>query len=391
MTGLRITGAAMSQFGKYPDRTLAELAGPVVREALAQAGLAPSDVDAVFVANAVGATVLGQEMVAGQAALRGSGLAGAPTFNVENACASGQSAVHLAAAYLAAGMGEVVVALGVERMTHEDRSRPMRALAGAVDVAELGDPSDKPTERSFFMDLYAEKARAAMERGLLPEDFAAVSVKNQAHGASNPRAQFGRSLTVDEVLAARMVVDPLTLLMCSPISDGAACVVLTTKARSGSAEAAVELLATTVRTGRDLEDEMDSATVRAVTAAYEAAGCGPDDLDLVELHDATAPAELDLYVELGLCAPGDAAELLRSGRTRLGGSLPVNPSGGLLAKGHPVGATGIAQLVELTEQLTGRSGDRQVPGARRALAHNAGGWIGHDNAVASVAILGAVR
>ena len=380
----------MSPFGRFTDLGLAALAGDVVKLALAQSGHNASSVDAVFVANAVGATVLGQEMVAGQAALRGSGLLGPPVFNVENACASGQSAVHLAAAYVRAGLADVVVALGVERMTHSDKTRPMRALAGAVDVEELGPPEGKATGHSFFMDLYAEKARAALERGLTLEDFAQVVVKNQANGMLNPRAQFGRDLTVEDVLGSREIVSPLTLLMCSPISDGAACVVITNRSGSADAGAVVELLATAVRSGRD-GSAMQSATVRAAAAAYEEAGVGPEDLSLVELHDATAPAELDLYEDLQLCRPGEAAGLLQSGRTRIDGTVPVNASGGLLAKGHPVGATGIAQIVELSEQLTDRSGARQVSGARLGLAHNAGGWIGDDNAAASVAILAGVR
>lgn len=387
MSEIAIAGAAMSPFGRFTDRGLGSLAAESVSEALKQAGVQSSEVDAVFVANAVGATVLGQEMVAGQAALRGTGLLGVPVFNVENACASGQSALHLAAAYVRAGLAEAVVALGVERMTHADKSRPMRALAGAVDVAELGAPEDKATGHSFFMDLYAAKARRALERGAVLDDFAAVAVKNQAHGSANPRAQFGRVLTIEEVLNARPIVDPLTLFMCSPISDGAACVVVTTRARASKSDSPVALLATTVKSGRD-GAATEPATVRAAAAAYEQAGLGPEDVSLVELHDATAPAELELYEELGLCAPGDAAGLLRSGNTTLGGTQPVNASGGLLAKGHPIGATGIAQVVELVEQLSGRSEARQVPHARHGLAHNAGGWIGDDNAVASVAILG---
>lgn len=388
MSGLRVVGAGMTPFGRHTDQGLAALAAAAVRDALDTAGLAPADVGSVFAANAVGATVLGQEMVAGQVALRGSGLAGVPVFNVENACASGQSAFHLACAYVTAGLTEVALVLGVERMTHADKLRPLRALAGAVDVDELGAPESQATDRSFFMDLYARKARHGLERGATREDFGAVTVKNQAHGQANPRAQFGRTMTVEEVLASRLVVDPLTLFMCSPISDGAACVVVTTAERAGPGRG-VDVLATSVVSGRD-GTGLPSATERAAARAYEVAGVGPADLDLVELHDAAAPAEIELYEELGLAAAGEGPALLRSGRTRLGGALPVNASGGLIAKGHPVGATGVAQLVEGFDQLTGRAGERQVAGARVFLAHNAGGWVGDDNAVASVTVLGGV-
>lgn len=387
MTGLSIIGVGMTPFGRFTEHGLAHLATGAVQDALTCAGVEGADVGAVFVANAVAATVLGQEMVAGQVALRHE-LVGLPVFNVENACASGQTAFHLACAYVTAGLAEVVLALGVERMTHADRTRPLLALAGAVDVDEIGEAERSRTDRSLFMELYAQKARRSLERGATREDFAQVAVKNQAHGLANPRAQFGRTVTVDDVLRSRTIVDPLTLFMCSPVSDGAACVVVTTADRARRSARSIDVLATAVRSGR-AGAAIDTATRRAVLAAYEQAALGPADLGLVELHDAAAPAEIELYEELDLCGAGEGAALLRSGTTRIGGRLPVNVSGGLLAKGHPVGATGVAQLVEAFEQLTGTAGARQVAGARIALTHNAGGWIGDDNAAAAVSILGA--
>jgi acetyl-CoA acetyltransferase len=222
------------------------------------------------------------------------------------------------------------------------------------------------------------------------EDFAAVVVKNQHNGAMNPRAQYGGELSVAEVLASRMVVDPLTLLMCSPISDGAAAVVLMSEAaarRAGTGGPRVR--ASVVRSGNrhDRDDPTSGSTARAARAAFEAAGLGPEDLDCAEVHDASAPAELMVYEQIGLAAPGAGPELLASGRTRLGGELPVNTSGGLLSKGHPIGATGIAQICESTWQLRGEAGPRQVEGARVALTQNGGGWLEGDSAAMAVHIL----
>jgi acetyl-CoA acetyltransferase len=219
------------------------------------------------------------------------------------------------------------------------------------------------------------------------EDIARVSEKNRWHGSFNPHAQFRTPVTVDEVLASRVIADPLRLLMCAPVGDGAAALVVASAdyaRRTGRTGVAVA--ASVIATG-DLDPGAGSPSERAARAAYEQAGLGPVDVDLAEVHDACAPAELWIYEELGLCRPAESAKLLASGATRLGGRVPVNPSGGLLSKGHPLGATGCGQLVELADQLRGRAGDRQVPGARVALAHNCGGLVDGEEAVAVVTIL----
>jgi acetyl-CoA acyltransferase len=208
-------------------------------------------------------------------------------------------------------------------------------------------------------------------------------VKNHHHGALNPHAQYRDEVTVEEVLASRPISGPLRLLMCSPLGDGAAAVVL----RAGIGE--VRVRATALATGRD--DDGELAVERAAAKAYAQAGVGPTDVDVAEVHDAAAPAELQIYEELGLCEPGGGPALLASGATALGGRVPVNTSGGLLSKGHPVGATGCAQIVELADQLRGRAGARQAEGARIGLAENAGGFLGPDQAVACVTILEAAR
>jgi acetyl-CoA acetyltransferase len=330
--------------------------------------------------------------------------------NVENACASGSTAVHQAAAMVSAGLHDCVLALGVEKLYHADKQKSFAAFSGAVDVEALqeimarlraataaaagekksegGAPGEK---RSMFMDIYAAAARMHMQRyGTTVEQFAAVSAKNSLHGSLNPRAQFREAMTVAEVLAAPMIAPPLTRPMCSPIGDGAAAVVVMSerKARELGVAKPVRVLASVLRSGWDHGPDEPGTVEVCSQAAYAQSGVGPEDLDLVECHDASAPAEIMAYESLGLCPRGEGGKLVESGATQLGGRLPVNTSGGLLRKGHPVGATGVAQIVEITEQLQGRSDARQVPNARVGLAHNGGGNIGSDAAAMCVTILG---
>ncbi len=392
MRDVYVAGVGMTRFGKRADATLKDLTGEATREALTDAGLGPGDVEQVFFANAIGGAIVHQEMVAGQVALRPLGIEGVPIVNVENACASASTALTLGAQAIAAGTAERVLCVGAEKMSHPDKAWALAAIGRAVDVEEVfGPEGPQPGGRSYFMDIYAAEGRELMaSRGATSEDFAAIAVKNQSNGARNPRAQYGASTSVAEVLAAREIVPPLTLPMCSPLSDGAAAVVLVSGDALARGDAPVVRLRATalVSGGRGTDSEpQGSATARAAARAYAVAGLGPDDVDVAEVHDAAAPAELAAYEALGLAAPGDAVRLLRAGDTRLGGRVPVNPSGGLLAKGHPIGATGLAQIHELTEQLRGHAGDRQVEGARVALAHNGGGWLHGDNAAVVVSIL----
>jgi acetyl-CoA acetyltransferase len=272
----------------------------------------------------------------------------------------------------------VALAVGAEKMTHPDKARSFAAIGGSIDVEQV--PDAQPSDRSFLMDLYAGAAIDYMEAtGATVQDFAGVVVKNQRHGALNPLAQYGGEVTVDEVLASRPIVWPFTLLMCSPISDGAAAAVLV-GGRSGRERGCPRVAASVVRSA----GPASKVSELAAQAAYEMAGLGPRDLDCVELHEAAASAELTLYEQLGLAAPGHGPALIRGGTTRLGGACPVNTSGGLLARGHPIGATGLAQITEAVLQVRGRAGQRQVEGARVALAQNAGGWGEGDNLVSAV-------
>jgi acetyl-CoA acyltransferase len=391
MRDVVVAGIGMTRFGKFLDRGIRSLAEEAVGSALEDAGADPAGVQTAFFSNAVGGLITGQEMIPGQAALRHTGVLGVPVFNVENACASASSAFHLAWMTVASGMHDVALAVGAEKLTHPDKTVSFRAIGTAVDLEQLheltGPQDGKQEKRSFFMDVYATMAQEYMQRaGATAEDFAEVSVKNHLHGTLNPYAQYRDAVTRQDVLASREIAGPLTLLMCSPIGDGAAAAVLCSRqaARRLGVRDPVVVRASVMVSGRDRNPGEETAVERAAERAYEAAGVAPSDLDVVEVHDAAAPAELMVYEELGLCGRGEGPKLLASGATRLGGRQPVNPSGGLLSKGHPIGATGIGQIVEVVWQLRGQAGDRQVDGARVGLTENGGGFLGTDPAAMSV-------
>jgi acetyl-CoA acetyltransferase len=327
-------------------------------------------------------------MIRGQVVLDGTGLEGKPVINCENACASGSTAAHLAIMAVRSGSADVALALGAEKLTNPDRARTFAVFQAGWDVERFGGPDGK-SDQSAFMSTYAGMARQYMARsGATIEDFAAVSVKSHANGALNPNAQYRDPLTVDEVLASRVIDDPLRLLMCSPIGDGASAVVVANARGLARLDAEpVRVLAAALRSGS--RDESETSVIVAARAAYEHAGIRPDDLDVLEIHDAAAPAELMVTEELGLAGPGEGLALFHAGATRIGGRFPINPGGGLLSRGHPIGATGCAQLTELVDQLRGRCGARQVEDAKIALAENGGGWLGGKGpAVATITILG---
>ncbi|MGH7803366.1 MAG: thiolase family protein, partial [Candidatus Binatia bacterium] len=353
-----IAGTGMTQFGKQMDQTVRTLAEDAVKQALADAGIEAKDVETCFFSNAVQGVMTGQEMIRGQAALRRTGLLGIPIFNVENACASAASAFHLAWMSVASGQYDIALAVGSEKLTHEDKTRAFKAIGTAVDLEGLKDlqkkldstktadmkADDKAGQnRSFFMDVYASMTREYMKAsGATAADFADVAVKSHDHGSLNPKAQYRDRVTREQVLAAREISPPLTLLMCSPIGDGAAAVVLMSekKAKQLGVKQPVEIRASVLISGTDRAGDEPGAVERAALKAYKIGGVDPRDVHVIEVHDAAAPAELIAYEDLLLCGRGEGPALLRSGRTKLGGAQVVNPSGGLLSKGHPIGATG---------------------------------------------------
>ncbi|HEV2364410.1 MAG TPA: thiolase family protein [Caulobacteraceae bacterium] len=402
-----VAGVGMTPFGRKIEAGLKAIAGEAIAAAIAEAGVDKSEIEAAWMSNAAAGVLTGQECIRGEVALRGLGMGALPVVNVENACASASTAFNQACAMVTGGLYDVVLACGFEKMYFEDRAKVFGAFMGAVDVEQLQTilkgletaaaasgasqaAAGAGKNRSMFMDLYAAAARAHMERyGTTARQFAAISAKNAFHGSLNPRAQFREALSIDEVLAAPMIAEPLTRPMCSPIGDGAAAAVIVSerKMRRLGKTGAVRVAASVLRSGWDHGAGEESLSDRCAREAYEEAAMGPEDLSLVELHDASAPAELMACESIGLCAKGEGGPLVDSGATRLGGRIPVSTSGGLLRKGHPIGATGIAQVVEIVEQLQGRAGARQVEGARVGLAHNGGGAIGGDAAAQCVTIL----
>jgi len=402
-----IGGVGMTRFGKHMETGLKALGAEAVQAALADAGIEADALQAAFVGNAAAGLVTGQECIRGQVILRSIGIGRIPVVNVENACASASTALNQACAMVSAGFYDTVLALGVEKLYHPDKKKSFAAFSGAVDVevmqmllealrqsaqAQGGQSAGAGAgeKRSMFMDIYAAAARSHMQRyGTTAAQFAAIAAKNSLHGSLNPRAQFRAVMSVEDVLAAPMIAAPLTRPMCSPIGDGAAAVVVMSQrtARERGISHAVRVVSSVLHSGWDHGGDDPGTVELCAREAFGEAGIGPQDLDVIECHDASAPAELMAYESLGLCAKGEGGQLIDSGATRLGGRIPVNTSGGLLRKGHPVGATGIAQVVELTEQLQGRCGARQVAGAKVGLAHNGGGAIGVDAAAMCVTIL----
>ncbi|MSQ72384.1 MAG: thiolase family protein [Betaproteobacteria bacterium] len=412
MNEVFVIGVGMTPSGKFLDRSVKDLTREAVGKAIADAGIAQADVSAAFFANATQSPMEGQHMVAGQVALGELGFARIPVMNVENACASGATAFHLACAYIRAGMSDVALAVGAEKMYSNDREKTFSVFNGAWDVhkveeitanlVKLGEGVEPPAgrggtggERSIFMDVYAALAKQHMKTfGSTERQLAAVSAKNHGHSVHNPLSQYRKAMSIDDVLAARMIAWPLTLPMCAPISDGAAAAILVSREGLKRLAAdqrgrAISVLATVVASGSTHGPaEYDKHICRtAAFAAYEQAGVGPGDISVAEVHDASAFAELLQSELLGFCEFGQGGWLAERGETSIGGRLPINPSGGLESKGHPIGATGLTQIVELVAQLRGEAGARQVDGARVALAENGGGFRGFEEAAASVTIL----
>lgn len=410
MEEVYIVGVGMTPFGRLLDTDIKSMVRQATDAALGDAGLGKEALSAAFFANASQGHMDGQHMIRGQVALRSMGIGGIPVVNVENACASGSSAFSLAVNHLRAGAGEVALAVGAEKMVSKDRERMFSVFDSAWDVSdatairdqllELGQGVEvppgttSPKPYSVFMDVYAAFARSHMKQfGSTQRQLAAVAAKNHTHSVHNPFSQYREPYSIEDVLSAPPITYPLTLPMCSPVSDGAAAAILCTgealKKWRIDPKRAIRVLASVVHTGIDRgASEYDKhCTVLAARRAYEQAGIGPEDVSVAEVHDATAMGEIIQVENLGFCAFGDGGMLAETGATSIGGRIPVNPSGGLESKGHPVGATGIAQLHELVMQLRNEAGPRQVEGARIALAENGGGLYGIEEAVACVTIL----
>jgi acetyl-CoA acetyltransferase len=407
MRDVAIVGAGMTNFGKFLDRSMKVLTAEAVNGALDSAGIEKSKLDVAVVGNATAGLITGQEMIRGQVVLREMGIGGIPIINTENACASSSTAFHLAWTYVASGMYDVALAVGVEKLYHEDKRRSFQAIGSAVDMewvqqlqaqmkqasqggdGEGGQPAPAGgagEKRSMFMDFYAAFARQHMQKyGTTKEQFARVAVKNHFHGSLNPHAQYREVYSLEDILTSPPVAEPLTRLMCSPIGDGAAAAVLVSadKARQFTSKP-VHVRASVLGSGADRGPGDPGITERVVGKAYEMAGIGPEDLNVLEVHDASAPAELVLYEELGLCGEGEGGKLIDSKATYFDGPIPVNTSGGLISKGHPIGATGVAQIYEIFTQLRGEAGDRQVKQPKVGMTENGGGMVKGEAAAVAI-------
>lgn len=409
MEDIYIVGVGMTPFGKLLDRSVKSLVREAVTAALDDAGASKDDLGVAFYSNTTQALMEGQHVIGGQIALRSMGIGGLPVINVENACAGASTALYQSVAMLRAGMADVALAVGVEKMHDADKYKSSAIFSGGYDVhaadgmadrlAHIGAGVDAPEGtpagvKSPFMEVYASLTKGHMrEFGTTQRHLAAVSSKNHHHSTMNPLSQFQKDMTIEEVLAGPVIAWPLTLPMCSPISDGAAAAILCTKSALSRFPDArpIRLLSTVLMSGSDREwSDFDRHLCRlAALKAYNEAGVGPDDMSVAEVHDASAFGEIVQIENLGLCELGQGGWFSERGETRLGGRIPVNTSGGLESKGHPIGATGLGMIHELVTQLRGSAGARQVEGARFAIAENGGGFHGVEEAAAAVTILAA--
>jgi acetyl-CoA acetyltransferase len=410
MNDIYIVGVGMTPFGRLLERSVYDMVGEAVGLALTDAGCDKKDVGSAFYATLTNGQFQGQTAIPGPIAMRRLGIEGVPVFTVENACAAGSSAFNLASLALRAGSCDIALAVGAEKMNIPDKAKMFAAFDGGWDVSTVeqnkatllamgegvapppGTMSERPY--SVFMDVYAAICRNHMQRyGTTQRQIAAVASKNHQHSVHNPLAQFQKPFSIDEVLASPPIAYPLTTLMCSPISDGAAAAVLCNadglKRLNGTRARAVRVLASVIQTGtsRSLDEPTKIVAHLAAKKAYEQAGVGPGDVSVAEVHDASAIGEILNAESLMLVPLGEGGPAAERGDLTVGGRMPINPSGGLESKGHPIGATGLGQIHELVTQLRSEAGKRQVANARVAIQENGGGLYGIEEAVVAVTIL----
>jgi len=401
-----VVGIGMTKMGRDIARPLNDFAAEAVNEAVNDAGIGLDEIEFAAFGNNMKA-ILWREAVTtpGQVALWHMGQSGIPTVNVENGCTSSSSAFHLCVQAIKAGSADFALAFGAEKTNHPDKQRTLESFAAAVDpdsweasVAELtrhaasGEHDSGEGDRSAFMNIYGYVTRAHMGRfGTTQRQLAVISSKNHTHASMNDKCAFTQPMSVDEVLAGRALDYPLTVPMCSPFTDGGAAVILASEAGLKRLKNArpVQVLASVLgsSTQRAWDDFDNNITRRLSVRAYKESGLGPDDMHVAEVHDATAFGELFETEMLGFCPVGKGGEFAESGATSLGGSIPINVSGGLESRGHPIGATGCAMMHEIVTQLRGEAGARQVEGARNAIIENGGGFLGVEPAAAVVAVL----
>jgi acetyl-CoA acetyltransferase len=380
-----IAGVGMTRFGRLRERTIEDLGREAIVSALADAGVSQREIEVAYAGHARTGRLQGRENGVGQLCCWSAGIREIPVASVGNFCASGSTALRETWMAVGSGLYEVGLALGVEQLSKRPEGGQPLTSDGMELEGELGF-----TPPAFF----ALAARRYLEAGAIePETLAAVAVKNRRHAALNPLAHHREPLGLGDVLESPMVAEPLTRLSCCPTSDGAAAAILMSREAADrlAVERPVRILASSLTSGGYRRDDIAHLDLdrRAGEAAYEMAGVGPEDIDLAEVHDAFTICEVIHYEDLGFCPMWEGGSLVEEGATALGGRLPVSTSGGLLSRGHPLGATGLAQAHEVVTQIRGEAGPRQVEGARVGLTHCVGGFVTHDAAASAVHILAA--
>lgn len=451
MRDVFVVGIHTLRFGRYPDRGIKDLTAEAVTGVLADAGINRQDLQSAHFANSGWGFMGYQHCIRGQVALRPLGIDSLPITNVENACAGGSTAFHNAWKDVAGGFVDISLAVGAEKTYQQNRFAGFASFLSGTDVEQVltearrlqsNMPQEKPIadsrpsskrkktrkrirdrlndirdqavtgvqlgealgyatvrelarlskgDHSPFMDIYAYAAREHMRQyGSTSRQLAAIAAKNHWHSSMNPNAQYQFEVSLEEVLADRVVSPPLTRAMCAPIGDGAAAAILMSRQavrKLGLSSRAIKVRASILGSGRERGLDEPDIGARLSEMVYERAGLGPRDLHCIELHDATAFGEMHQTEALGIFPKGEGGIHAERGETRVGGRIPVNTSGGLLSRGHPIAASGLAQLHELVTQLRGEAGARQVEGAKIAMAENGGGAIGQEEAAMCIHIL----
>jgi acetyl-CoA acetyltransferase len=375
MRKIYVAGVGMTNFGFLSGMNVREIGEAAVWAALKNSGLKPSDIEVAYCGYAVSGRLYGQDLMIGQTCLREVGIQEIPILRVESACTSGGCAFREAYLAIQSGLYDVALAFGLEKMLGRPAEVVSSAISAGMDAELYGGFGQLPSSTAALM-----ARRHMYEYGTTKEQLAMISVKNRKHGALNPKAQFRKEVTIEQILNAKMISDPLTLLMLCPATDGGAAAILVSEdfMKRRKIESPIRIAASILTSGRfsfdatltDLE-----IVVRTAPKVYEMAGIGPGDIDVIETHDAFVALELCDYEDLGFCKKGEGGRFVESGAASLGGRIPFNPSGGLLSRGHPIGATALAQIVEIVEQLRGQSGPRQVEGAKVGLALCRGGYM----------------
>ena len=404
MRDVAVVGIGMIKFDRHPEKGIKDLVRESVEKALKDADIHPQKLEAAYVGTAAPGIMTGQEQIKAQVTLSAMGIDTIPMYNIENACASSSSAFNLAWTAVGAGVYDCALVVGFEKLYDKDKMKSFMALGTAVDIemamthlenfqkkqgnTESIISGESGKSKSIFMDMYAYYTKMYMERcGLTQEHCAKVCVKSHKNGAHNPHAQYQKEVTLDEVLNSGDVSFPLTRMMCSPICDGAAAAIICSREKAAQfTSKPIWVQGSVVGSGRITDDLSDTLTKRLGPKVFETAGVGPEEIDVIEVHDATTPSEIITLIELGICPPDEAAQWIDEGYLEIDGKNPSNTSGGLASKGHPIGATGMGQIYEIVQQLRGESGKRQVMNPKIGMTHNGGGILGIDAAAMALHI-----